>query len=415
MGWRRYALVLVTAVTAWATATPALQGQQRNTTVGEALAGLDMLAKTLPAAGDVNAGLARIALDSLKARAMSALTAPATLNRTLEWAERGHFLNGVLQPLKLKFATFQTTGGESLLGLQYDWTEDLVYDSIHPFSTGFFGFTGTAKANGTVAFGGTNPRDLLDSQVSLNAFGVWGGTIPSEVGWFDRLNSLEDSLTTYTSLDALEASGVFDEFFGQVWSRLTTQLYLSTDLSGGLEASQSFDRSQSVFGGHLGVDVKAWNPHSTLAKLNVIDWPAAILRYLLGVDTSVRPLGTAIPTVVMGLERIDPSGDPIRVATGESDPFYRVSAEVTYRSPIASMSGGSLYLEGWVRLYHELGAPAAVTAADLASFREATVTLRAPNGMYVAYSAGRLPFDQESTRLFHVGFQYDFKRSVPGG
>lgn len=408
------AALLLLAV-AW---TPPLGAQQRNTTVKEALAGLDMLAGTMSAGGGAPDSVAAdLTIRSIKAKVIAKLTSPATLNRGLFRLEDEPLLNGILKPLNLTFVNLQTPDeGGGILGLQYQWTKDLVYDSLRPLGAGYSGFHLTGKADGTATLDPSrNPRDFLDSEVTVNAFGVWGGTIPADAGWFDKLNALGDSLTRYTTVEALEASGAFDEFFTQVWGRLTTQLYVTADLSASVEADQRFQRSQTVFGGHLGIDVKAWNPDSGLAKLNVFDWPAAALRYLFGADPSIRPLGSAIPTVVLGLDHVDPGDDPARAAIDETGPFYRFTAELAYKSPLVSMSGGSLYLEGWLRHYSQMNPSAAVVGADLARFTEATVSLVAPNGLYVAYSHGRLPFDEVSSRVYEAGFRYSFSGTAPGG
>lgn len=413
--WVAASAVLLVLFLAWA---PRLEAQQPNTTVKQALAGLDMLVSTLAAGGGAtDSAAASLTIGAIKAKVIATLTSPATLNRGLLRLEEEPFLNGILKPLNLSFANLQTTDeGGGILGLQYQWNKDVLYDSLGTLGAGYSGFHLTAKADGTATLDASrNPRDFLDSEVTVNTFGVWGGTIPAEAGWFDKLNALGDSLTKYTTVEALEASGAFDEFFGQVWGQLTTQLYLTANVSGSVEADQRFDRTQTVFGGHLGIDVKAWNPDSGLAKLNVFDWPAATLRYLFGTDKRIRPLGSAIPTVVLGLDHVDPGDDPARVAIDETSPFYRFTAEVAYRSPLASMSGGALYLEGWLRHYSQMNPSAAVVGADLDSFTEATVSLVAPNGLYVAYSRGRLPFDEASSRVYQAGFRYNFGGAVPGG
>jgi hypothetical protein len=125
-------------------------------------------------------------------------------------------------------------------------------------------------------------------------------------------------------------------------------------------------------------------------------------------DRSISPQGSAIPTVLVGLDRVDPSGDPSREAIGETASFNRFSVQLAYRSPVASMSGGSLFLEAGLRHYRQLDASAAVIGADLASFTEASIALVAPNGLYVAYSGGRLPFDELSTGVYQAGFRYSF-------
>ena len=348
-------------------------------------------------------------VDSVESRLVAVLTAPQSLNVVLDHLREEPFLNGLLEPLNLEFASLQTEDSGGLWGLQYDWHKDFVYDSISSDGADLIGITAALDAAGMLTDRASlNPRNLIVSGVSIGAFGSWGGTLAGDDALFDRLNALGDALTQFNTVSELEASGEFADFFGEVWSRLSTQLYLSAELTGSLEADQAFDQTQYVIEGRLGVDLKAWRPDSPLAKLNFLDWPAAVLRYLMGADQSFRPSGVAIPTAVVGIGRVEPDKHPTREALGETDPYYRVSTELAYRSPIASMAGGSLYLEGSLRHYFEIGPPSAVEAVGLDRFTLFSVALLAPNGLYASYSTGSLPLDLADSRLYELGFRWTF-------
>ncbi len=347
--------------------------------------------------------------DSIKSRLISTLKDPNSLNAVLSHLEDEPFLNGLLKPLNLKFANLQTDSGESLLGLTYDWSKDFVYNAISSGGADLIGVHATLNATGALTQDASlNPRDFVDSEVSISAFGSWGGTLAGNDALFGRLNSLGDSLTGFRTVSELEASGEFAEFFGEIWSRLSNQLYLTFDFSGSLEADQTYDQRQYVVGGSLGVDLKAWQPGSALAKINVFDWPAALLRYLVGSDSSFKPSGVAIPTAVLGVARVDPTDNVAREELGETEPYYRFTAELAYRSPILPTSGGSLYLEGSLRHYAEIDPSAVIETAGLDSFTLYSVSLTAPNGLYVAYSKGQLPFDEEDTQVYELGLQWKF-------
>ncbi len=72
------------------------------------------------------------------------------------------------------------------------------------------------------------------------------------------------------------------------------------------------------------------------------------------------------------------------------------------------MSGGSLYLEGSFRHYAEIDASAEIETAGLDSFTLSSVSLRAPTGLYVAYSKGQLPFDKQDTQTYELGLHWKF-------
>lgn len=349
--------------------------------------------------------------ESIKSSLISKLEDLNSLNAGLRHLEDRPFFNGFLQPLNLKFANIQTDSDENILGLTYDWNKDLGYRSVNLGDADLMGFHATLKATGTFTRDASvNPRDFVDSEVSISAFGSWGGTLAENDAdsLYTLLNSLGDTLTGFTTASELEASPEYAYLVGEVWSRLSHQLYVTLDFSGSLEANQTFDHKQYVVGSSLGVDLKAWQPSSRLAKMNVLDWPAALLRYLAGADARFSPSGVAIPTAVLGVDRVDPTDDMPREQLGETDPYYRFTFELAYRSPILPMSGGSVYLNGSLRHYAEIDPSMEISAAGLDSFTLYSVSITTPTGLYVAYSKGQLPFDKQDTQTYELGLNWQF-------
>lgn len=106
--------------------------------------------------------------------------------------------------------------------------------------------------------------------------------------------------------------------------------------------------------------------------------------------------------------QVDPREDELRQAalgTASLDTFYRWDAEFLYMVPISS-DGTVRDFEFNYRYYLENSAPAAVKAADLDTHRMATFRLGLKGGLFIAYSTGTLPFDQESDRIYAIGFSY---------
>ena len=345
-----------------------------------------------------------------RAALLSTIMDPVTLNRGLAELDRTGVLNGLLRDLNLRFVNLQQGDRPTVLGVTYDWAKDLKHDTLsskgHAQRT--IGMHFTTAARGTIALRkDLNPRDFLDSKASLALFGSFGGVVPGKDA-FEELNRLEDVLATFQTLDALERSPEFRNFFGTIWSRLSTQTYLTISANVGLEADQTFVSKQWAYGLNAGFDVKAWNPQSLLAQWNVFDWPAALLRYLLGSEKDFRPSGAAIPTLIVGLDRVDPTGNAARASIAGLDPYTRVRAEVAYRSMLLSLANGPVSAEAGWRYFRELGAPLAVRMADLQSSSYVHIAITAPNGMYAAWSHGRLPFDRQDDQVYELGFQTHF-------
>lgn len=341
---------------------------------------------------------------------LDVLRDPETLNRGLAELGRRGGLNGLLADLNLRFVNLQQGGSEGVLGLTYDWARDVKHDTLSTSDDDVraIGLHFTGSATGTVALDrNLNPRDFLDSKLALGVFGSFGGVVPGDT-LFATLNQLGDLLTEFETLEALEASPAFREFFGTVWSRLSTQYYISAALEGGLEADQRFETKQWAYGVNLGFDIKAWNPGSLLAQWNIFDWPAAALRYLVGSDNRFRPSGAAIPTLILGIDRVDPTDNDQRALLTDLDAFGRFRAEVAWRSMLVPRDDGSISVEAGWRFYREIDAPPAVRAADLDSFSHVFVAITAPGGMYAAWSHGRFPFDQQKDQVYELGFRTSF-------
>jgi hypothetical protein len=106
--------------------------------------------------------------------------------------------------------------------------------------------------------------------------------------------------------------------------------------------------------------------------------------------------------------QVDPTQDELRQAalgTASLDTFYRWDAEFLYMLPLSS-DGTVRDFEFNYRYYLENSAPAAIKAADLDTHRMATFRLGLKGGLFIAYSTGTLPFDQESDRIYAIGFSY---------
>lgn len=60
------------------------------------------------------------------------------------------------------------------------------------------------------------------------------------------------------------------------------------------------------------------------------------------------------------------------------------------------------------RYFVENNAPATIRIAGLDKHQLGTILLNLKNDLYVAYSAGKLPFDRRNDQIFQIGYSYKF-------
>ncbi|MDH2916890.1 MAG: hypothetical protein PXX77_08450 [Gallionella sp.] len=109
--------------------------------------------------------------------------------------------------------------------------------------------------------------------------------------------------------------------------------------------------------------------------------------------------------------RVDPKDDAERkqVLGGASlDPYYRWNLEFLYLIPIQSAAVKSLEFN--YRFFKENNAPTAIKIAVLDTHQLATVRIGLKNDLFLAYSAGKLPFDRKNDQIFQIGFSYNFQK-----
>jgi hypothetical protein len=341
----------------------------------------------------------------------SLLGNPMTLNKYLDENIKEDNRWKFLKDIKFQFMTFTTQGSDSLtsLGFSYHFVKDINKRYFEDDGPTVIGQAVSLKADGKVAFDpDVNPENFLTSEISVSLFGSHGGVVPGTAALFDMMNALDDSLVKIDSEEDLDKSRFWLQLSGIVQNHLSTQLYWSIAGSASLEANQRFSTKQYVYGFDASLDVKAWNRQSVLAGMNVFDWPFAFLRWLSGNDADFTPLGSTIPTVIVGLKRVDPqSGDP-RWLVDSSGAFYRVNLEAAFRTPVGSVMGKSVFFQADVRYYREIDPTPAIVTAHLHHQTYFSGSLTLANGMFISYSTGRLPFDAHDDHIYELGFNFSF-------
>lgn len=308
--------------------------------------------------------------------------------------------------LSVQFKTFQSDAGNAL-GLTYEYKWDAMRADHPVIGTIHSGYRVALDARGQLSFDpDIQPRDFLETKLSTHFYRSSGGAIETSEEFARALDRAIMELAEL-STEELNSSNLDRLTLDAFRNHLTPQIYLDFALNGSLETDQGFDNSQLVGGAQFAVDIKDWSRRTALARMNVFDWPFAILRVLSGVDEELSPRGN-IPTVLFGLNAVNPTENVERERLGAMEYYWRLSFETSFKTLFAESAGMPLFAEANFRYYRELGASVAVRDAGLDEFLYFTTAITAGNGMYAGFSTGRLPFDTRSDQVYEVGFSYSF-------
>jgi hypothetical protein len=368
-----------------------------------------------PASGDENtklklSGFAETTILSQKVIA-KLLEDPETINKVLEMTIASDSKWRFLKDLNLRFKTFKSNdGGDQALGFTYNISKDINKRLFKQNNADQAGISFSINLEGNVAFDmKTNPNDFLNSNLSLHVFRSQGGAITVSDDVKTKLNELENKLVSIENKDDLFKSPVFKTFSDTMLKNMTNQFYFDFSIIGGLESNQSFTEKQYYYGGQLGFDAKAWNPNSILAHCNFFDWPFAAIRWLSGSDNKFSPHGSTIPSILVGIDLVDPQSGVIKKVHSEKSTFTRLRIEASFRTPIVEIMTNNLaFFEADYRYYREISASGDVKKEELDKFEYFSAALILSNGIYMSYSTGKLPFDAKNDKVYEFGFKFNF-------
>lgn len=111
----------------------------------------------------------------------------------------------------------------------------------------------------------------------------------------------------------------------------------------------------------------------------------------------------------INIGQVDPSEDNAREAVlgSDLDTYTRIDLEFLYIYNI-----GTEYLDTFevnYRYFKEFDAESSIKQAGLDEFKLATFRLGFKNNLFIAYSAGELPFNEKDDQIYEVGFSYKFQ------
>jgi hypothetical protein len=314
-----------------------------------------------------------------------------------------------INDLNIDFKTFQNAdSSQSSLGFSYNLNIERA--SIKQKGDITSGKSISFESKGNVAFKKeVNPTDFLNTKISLNLFHSGGGNVVRDTTVADTtLARFRMQIVKYKSEREIVKSPEWHEYNKAF--PLTNDWILKYDINAGVESNQDFSKIQNTFGFRLGAGIKAWDDNNIIAKLNVIDYPFALIRRITGYDYELKSSGATIPSLLVGFDYVIPSNDTIREnIEGELKPYLRLNFEIGYRTVITEVASQTLFFNCSYRYFVDLGASQAIKDNSLDMFSYFTSSLSASNGFYISYSYGKLPFDRQNDAIYELGYKYKFK------
>ncbi|MGA1794562.1 MAG: hypothetical protein ACMUIL_01780 [bacterium] len=338
---------------------------------------------------------------------------PGTINKVIiDMIKEDSPLRKIVDNVEIRLKAFDSDTEEDngSLGFSYTYSKDIArYNFSQQKNARHTSLALNFSSEGNVAFDREiNPEDFMDTDLSLLLFHSTGGVDSASADVSDLLNELEDIAVEQPTREDLLKNKAVQEAVRINRSHLSTQIYTELSVDAGMESNQSFTKKQYYYGLHAGLDVKAWNPDSTLAKYNILDYPFALTRYLLGNDPKWMPRGSVLPTLLVGIDQVNPQDNDPRELAGDDTDFARIRMEASYRTLVGHMNGHSTFFEMNFRYYQELDPVDTIKDATLDQYTSLSAALLLPRGMYISYATGRLPLDAEEDRVYELGFRYSF-------
>lgn len=324
-----------------------------------------------------------------------------------------------LKDVDFKFKIFEPTGNEnkSSLGFSYAYEKTITSISLGPKcgDACVRGLNANFSASGNVAFEeNINPENFLTTKLNFAMFQSDGGAKKFTTEQQKSYNAKVLELATIEDQATYDKAVV--DLLKMTRTALTNQIYgeLSADLS--LESNQDFSKKQFVYAAKAGLDYKGWEKSdatqwsdtSTLSRLNLLDYPFAMIRMLTGYSSSFVPRGLSLPTVIVAIGLVNPiDGDP-RKAVGDDSNFPRFNAEASFKTPIAKFNESPVSFSVNYKIFQEIGASAAVKDSKLDQNSYLTSTIGCSTGPFISYTNGKLPFELKSKEVYSLGFQAHF-------
>ncbi len=313
-----------------------------------------------------------------------------------------------LKDLNLQFKTFQATDNTpASIGFSYDLNFD--YAEFKEYKKSRFSHSFELATNGNVAFNKeTNPADFLETKVKYSFNQYTGGVISiHDTAVYSRLNVIEDKLAGIKDIQGEEAAELWKQFGRNL--KLSDQYYYSISPKFGFESNQDFSITQFTPGISLDLGLKAWNDENLLSKLNILDYPFALLRLITATDRRFTPYGSTWPTLQFAVDYVFPQSDTVRKQLVHNlNPYPRFKFEAGFKTLISAVKNENIFFSANYRYYQEINAPKEIMDAKMDIQSYLVLAIESSKGFYISYANGKLPFDAKKDEIYSIGFNYKF-------
>lgn len=314
-----------------------------------------------------------------------------------------------IRDLNLKPKSFQSDSFPVSLGFEYkydnSWTKNKVREKslfLQNYNLSFNGNVAFKKKN--------NSTNFLESTFSYEGAFMWGGQpVKIDDAASDKIQEIEDSI-----IERRQRKEPYLDLYQQVNSMITVtdQFYLGIKGKFAFESNQDFSKRQFAPGILIGFGAKGWNKNEALRYLNILDYPFAAIRLLTGTDKEFNVYGATFPSFLFGLDYVIPGKDSVRKnLIGNKDPFSRLRFEIGFKTRVARIGKEVIHFSSNFRWYKEINASTAIKINKLDESTFFVASLESISGLFVSYTAGKLPFDRKKDQVYAIGFRYDLGNS----
>jgi hypothetical protein len=310
---------------------------------------------------------------------------------------------------------FQATSGSNNVsfGVEFDYNKSLAHHVLNENCDNPMGLSLNVSAKGDVAVDAkNNPNNLIEAGGSFHLFQGIGGIDPT----FNATPEAQRVLLDAVNLEAKAATAgkrpIDDPAYQQLVKEFTAHMrphfFYDLQAHGTLETDQQFQNKQWTYGGKLALVFRDWRAKSDVGYFNVFDYPFAMVRALLNKE-DFQPSGRTFPSVLGGIDLVDPSQDSTRLAIDSNkDPYPRFRVEVAFKTPVMRTTSQTYYVSAAYRHFEEINAPAAIKSANLAHSDYFVIKVDLPYKFNLSYSTGKLPLDHKNDQVYAVGWNLNF-------
>lgn len=314
----------------------------------------------------------------------------------------------LLSDWNLRPKIYQSTGADGDhpgIGLEFEYKKALASHVINPTARNPAGLSLTIEARGDLAVNAEeNPNDLIEAGASFNLFQGIGGIDPTYKPSREAQKALQDQITAAARGDETARKLAVKEFT----SHMRPQFFYDVSGHGKIETDQKFKDRQYVFGGAVALVFRDWRQSSDVGYFNILDYPFAAIRSFAN-NEPFAPSGRTFPSLVVGVDQIDPSDNDARLAIDPSDDlFTRLRIEAAFKTPFMQWKDDTLFFRATYRHFQELDPSTAIRAAKLHRSQFFVAVLDLPLNFNVSYSTGKLPLDQTNDNVYAVGWTLNF-------